>query len=244
MSTPNSQQPPEDEGFRESQRASQTDVTELHAAPEREPVNLWLIVVIMVLMFFGGMFLWANSGGFQPDIYNTDKISWSGAGAGGPAAAPDPMVVGKRVYTQNCGVCHQASGLGVAGQFPPLVDSEWVLARDWHGDNHLVKIILNGLQGVIMVKGQPYNNAMAPWGGVLKDEQIAAVLTYIRNEWGNKAVPVPKEFVAKIREQTKARTEPWTQKELQAISREVVGEAVAAPAAETPAPAPAAQPGA
>jgi len=243
VSTPNSQQPPE-EGFRESQRASQADVTELHAAPEREHVSLWLIVLIMGLMFFGGMFLWANSGGFQSDIYNTDKISWSGAGAGGPAAAPDPMVVGKRVFTQNCAVCHQASGLGVAGQFPPLVGSEWPLSVGWHGDNHLVEIVLNGLQGVVTVKGQPYNNAMAPWGTVLKDDQIAAVLTYVRNEWGNKAPPIPKEFVAKIREQTKGRTDPWTQKELQAIGRELVGEAVAAPAPETPAPAPAAKPGA
>ncbi len=226
-----------DEGFRESELASKVDVTELHAAPEREPVALWLIVLIMVLMFFGGMFLWANSGGFQSDIYNTNKISWSGAGSGGPAAPPDPMVVGKRVFTQSCAVCHQANGQGVAGQFPPLVESEWVLSRDWHGDNHIVKIVLNGLQGVVTVKGQPYNNAMAPWGSVLKDDQIAAVLTYIRNEWGNQAPPVPVEFVTKIREQTKDRTEPWTQKELQAIGRELVGEAAAVPATEAAAPA-------
>jgi len=226
-----------DEGFRESKLASKVDVTELHAAPAREPVALWLIVVIMVLMFFGGMFLWANSGGFQSDIYNTNKISWSGAGAGGPAAPPDPMVVGKRVYTQNCAVCHQANGQGVAAQFPPLAGSEWVLSQDWHGDNHLVKIVLNGLGGVVTVKGAPYNNAMAPWGGVLKDDQIAAVLTYVRNEWGNQAPAIPTEFVTKIREQNKGRTDPWTQKDLQAVGRELVGEAVAAPAPETPAPA-------
>jgi hypothetical protein len=134
----------------------------------------------------------------------------------------------------------------VAGQFPPLVDSEWVLGQDWHGDNHLVKIVLNGLQGVVTVKGQPYNNAMAPWGAVLKDDQIAAVLTYIRNEWGNKGPAIPVEFVSKVREQTKGRVDPWTQKELQAIGRELVGEAAAAPEAATPAasPAPAAAPGA
>ena len=74
------------------------------------------------------------------------------------------------------------------------------------------------------VKGQQYNNVMAPWGKVLKDEQIAAVLTYVRNEWGNQAPPITKEFVSKIREQTKDRTEPWTQKELQAIERVLVGD--------------------
>ena len=66
---------------------------------------------------------------------------------------------------------------------------------------------------------------MAPWGKVLKDEQIAAILTYVRNEWGNKAPPITKDFVSKIREQTKDRTEPWTQKELQAIGRVLVEEA-------------------
>jgi hypothetical protein len=85
---------------------------------------------------------------------------------------------------------------------------------------------------------------MAPWGKVLKDDQIAAVLTYIRNEWGNQAPPIPADFVAKIREETKDRTEPWTQKELQAINREIVGEAAAAPAPAPDAAAPAAaQPG-
>ena len=241
MSTPDSQQPM-DERFRESELASKVDVTALHAAPEREPVALWLIVLIMVLMFFGGIFLWANSGGFQSNIYNTNKISWSGAGTGGPAAPPDPMVVGKRVFTQSCAVCHQTNGEGVAGQFPPLVGSEWVLSQDWHGDNHIVKIVLNGLQGVVTVKNVPYNNAMAPWGAVLKDDQIAAVLTYVRNEWGNKAPPIPVEFVSKIREANKARSEPWTQKELQAINREFVGPAAApdsaAPAAPTAPTAP------
>jgi hypothetical protein len=91
------------------------------------------------------------------------------------------------------------------------------------------------------VKGENYNNAMAPWGAVLKDDQIAAVLTYIRNSWGNAAPPVSPEFVAKIREETASRTEAWTQKDLQAIPAVRV-EASTPPAAEPaaqPAPAPA-----
>lgn len=207
-----------------------------------ESLSPWLLLTFLALAFVGAGYLVWNSGGFKATVFNPARVAWDGAGSGGAAAAPDPMVVGKRVYSQNCAVCHQANGEGVAGQFPPLAGSEWVLSQDWHGDNHIVKIVLNGFQGVVTVKGKQYNNVMAPWGKVLKDDQIAAVITYIRNEWGNQAPPVPAEFVAKIREETKDRTEPWTQKELQAINRELVGGAAAAPAPAAPAPA-AAQPG-
>ncbi len=207
------------------------------------PINLWFVLLALVLVGWCAGYLALNSGGFQSDVYNANQVSWTGAGAGGPAAAPDPMVIGKRVFSQNCAVCHQATGLGVAGQFPPLAGSEWVLSQDWHGDNHIVKIVLHGLGGPVNVKGAKYNNAMAPWGKVLKDDQIAAVLTYVRNEWGNKAPAITPEFVAKVREDSKARTEPWTENDLKAVGRELVNEAAATPAEAAPAPA-AATPGA
>ena len=209
-----------------------------------ELLSPWLVIGFLALAFLGAGYLFWNSGGFQANVFNPARVAWDGAGSGGPAAAPDPMVIGKRVFTQNCAVCHQATGLGVPGQFPPLAGSEFVLSQDWHGDNHIVKIVLNGFQGPVTVKGQQYNNVMAPWGKVLKDEQIAAVLTYVRNEWGNKAPPITKDFVAKIRDQTKDRTEAWTLKELQAIGRVLVEEAAAAPAPAGASPAPAAKPGA
>jgi len=128
----------------------------------------------------------------------------------------------------------------VAKQFPPLVGSEWVLGGDWNGDNHLVKIMLQGLQGPIQVMGEPYNNAMPQWQQ-LKDDQIALILTYIRTEWGNAAPPITPEFVAAVRESTGVRTEPWTQTELQAIPKQVISDAApapAAPSADPNAPAP------
>jgi mono/diheme cytochrome c family protein len=209
-----------------------------------ELLSPWLIIGFLALAFLGAGYLFWNSGGFKVNVFNPARVAWDGAGSGGPAAAPDPMVIGKRVFTQNCAVCHQQTGLGVPGQFPPLAGSEWVLSQDWHGDNHIVTIVLHGFQGAVTVKGQQFNNVMAPWGKVLKDEQIAAVLTYVRNEWGNKAPPITKDFVAKIREQTKDRTEPWSQKELQAIGRVLVEEAAAAPAPAGASPTPAAKPGA
>ena len=240
---------PNSEEFRENELSSEMNVAKVHGSIMREqadprdgyePISLWLITFSFALVFWAGMYLVGNSGGFSSEVFNANLVAWDGSGAAVDKGPPDPMIVGKRVYTQYCLVCHQSTGLGVAGQFPPLVDSEWVLAREWHGDNHVVKVVLNGLQGPITVKGNLYNNAMAPWGGVLKDEQVASVLTYIRNEWGNSAPPITAEFVALIREQNVDRKEAWTQKELQAIPRAVI-DASAPPAADE---APAADPAA
>lgn len=198
----------------------------------KAPIPLWLIGICFAIIFWAGLYLALNSGGFKPDVYNPTLVSWSGGGAGGAAAAPDPKVIGKRLYSQNCVVCHQGNGLGVAGQFPPLAGSEWVIGGDWVGDNHLVKVLLAGMQGAIQVKGNTYNNAMPPWSQ-LKDDQIASILTYIRSEWGNNAPPITPDFVKSVREKTGPR-DPWTQKELKAIPAE---KADAQPAAAPAKPA-------
>lgn len=210
-----------------------------------EPIPLWMVSFFMALVFWGGAYLAFYSGGFQADVFDPSRVSWSGGGAAADKGPPDPMVIGKRLYTANCVACHQATGQGVAGQFPTLVDSEWVLSRDWHGDNHLVKILLHGLQGPIQVKGNTYNGAMPPWKQ-LKDEQIAAILTYIRNEWGNSAPPITAEQVAKVREETAGQTEPYTQNQLKAIPavKYDTAPASAAPPAPEAAPATPAQPAA
>jgi mono/diheme cytochrome c family protein len=215
----------------QSSQSSDMDVAEVHGAILREkaepsdgyePISLWLITFSFALIFWGGMYLVIHSGGFRADVFNSNLVAWDGAGTVKDTGPPDPMVVGKRVFTQNCAVCHQTTGLGVAGQFPPLVESEWVLSQDWHGDNHLVKIVLKGLQGPVTVKGQPYNNAMTAFGEILDDDQISAVLTYVRNEWGNEAPPIPPDFVEAVRAETADRRAPWTQPELQAIERVLV----------------------
>ena len=181
------------------------------------PIPFWLVIFAGTLVFWGGFHLATNSGGFKPDVFNP---VFSGGGLMAQAGPPDPKVVGKRLYTQNCIGCHQSSGMGLAGQFPPLVGSEWVVGGDWVGDNHLVKILLAGMQGPVQVKGQSYNNAMPPWAQ-LKDSEIANILTYIRSEWGNNAPAITPEYVAKVRAIVN-RKEPWTQKELKTISAEQI----------------------
>lgn len=120
---------------------------------------------------------------------------------------------GKAVYDALCLNCHQPGGVGLAGVYPPLNESEWVT-----GDKDaLIKIILHGLTGPITVKGQEYGVAapipMPPMG--LTDQQMADVLTYIRGEtFSNNADAVTVEEVKKVRDQNSSRTAFWTAEEL------------------------------
>ena len=117
--------------------------------------------------------------------------------------------LGKANYETVCLPCHQPHGLGQEGLAPPLVGTEWVRGPE----ERLVRIVLHGLRGPITVKGQPFELDM-PALGILDDEQIATVLTYIRNEWGHSFPPVSTETVTKIRAETEKREEAWTQEEL------------------------------
>jgi len=115
---------------------------------------------------------------------------------------------GKRLYS-NCMSCHQANGRGLPPVYPPLRGSPIV-----HGDpGVLAKILLHGLEGKIEVDGQVYNQVM-PAAPLRGDDEIAAVLTYVRNAWGNSASAVDAAFVARIREETKGRNRPFQAKEL------------------------------
>jgi len=127
-----------------------------------------------------------------------------------PTWLQQQIEAGKEVYMKAaagggmCFTCHQPNGEGLAGQFPPLAGSDWVL-----GDKErLIKISMYGLMGEIDVNGVKYNNVMAPPGippGSLTDDQIANVLTYIRNDWGNSASAVSADEVATVRSSLKGR---------------------------------------
>jgi mono/diheme cytochrome c family protein len=120
------------------------------------------------------------------------------------AAGVASKVDGKLIYSGKCAGCHQGSGLGVAGVFPPLAGSEWVT-----GDEKiLTHILLHGVNGELEVKGNKYNGAMPAWG-MLSDDEIAGVLTYIRSDWGNTAPPVTAATVKEQREKTKDQNGPY-----------------------------------
>lgn len=116
---------------------------------------------------------------------------------------------GLAVYSRTCIACHGPDGKGVPGAFPPLDGADWLT-----GDPTIpARIVLGGLQGPIEVKGQKYQNIMPPHTD-LKDGEIADVLTYVRQTWGNDATAVTEAMIKETRAKFSSRTQPWTAAEL------------------------------
>lgn len=205
-----------------------TDLDRLHPAVKREkadlapgtdPAPMWVIFLGLIAAIIAGGQLGVNTGGFSFETSNPlagAKVPDPRPGAGGPGAVLDPMQLamkkGSATYAL-CGGCHQGSGTGVPGMFPPLAGSDWVTG----GTERTIRVVLNGLTGPIKVKGADFAAPapMPPQGAVLSDADIANVLTFIRNSWGNKGSLVTKEMVQKVREAEKARALPWTMAELE-----------------------------
>ena len=194
---------------------------ERHAGPNREfsepevnsaPIPLWLFGLIGVGVFWAGAYLFSFSGGFRADVF--DHEPKYGAQGGGPRVPPDPKVVGKALFSANCITCHQANGEGVPGQYPPLAGSEVEVGE---ATNQLIAIVLKGLQGPVEIKGKPFNNSMQAWEGQYTDQQLAAILTYVRSDWGNNAPPITADMVKQMRDQFKDQKEQWTWPQIQKI---------------------------
>lgn len=110
------------------------------------------------------------------------------------------MQRGAAIYAEKCLLCHQATGLGVPLVFPPLAGSEWFSERR----AEVIRAVCDGLAGPITVRGQRYQNVMPIQ--MLDDAQIADVLTYAGNSWGNATPPFTAEEVARVRATTRFKT--------------------------------------
>ncbi len=142
------------------------------------------------------------------------------AAAPAPAAAPadagvfvkasdDQMKRGAAVYARTCIACHQPTGMGLPPVFPSIANTPIVV-----GNPELpIKFILQGLMGPITVGGTSYNSMMPPVLGV-SDGDIADVLTYVRQSFGNQGNPVSADQVKAVRAATAGRMAPWTTAEL------------------------------
>ncbi|HEX6928470.1 MAG TPA: copper-containing nitrite reductase [Gammaproteobacteria bacterium] len=115
----------------------------------------------------------------------------------GTVTKEQQIAAGKQLYAGTCSVCHQSNGEGLPGVFPPLANSDYLMADK----ERAIAIVLNGLSGPVTVNGRQYNSVM-PAMSQLTDDGIANILTYVMNSWGNEDGMVSAEEVAKVREET------------------------------------------
>jgi len=201
-----------------------------HASLLRKPneSSMGLIAPLAFALFVGGTLFWAghrlslSSTSFIDDG-SSMNLDANAAGiqnsesADTQSSRPSAFTKGKKLYNTPgaCVTCHQANGQGLeTAHFPPLANSEWATGSE----EILTRIVLHGVQGPLKVGDKEYGVVpMVPtiWKA-WPDEDIAAVITYIRNEWGNEAPEVTAETVKRIREKEGDRT-PWTAEELQGL---------------------------
>jgi mono/diheme cytochrome c family protein len=163
-------------------KSSDSQMPEAEPVASRSTMPIWIIVLTLLLLFLGAVYFDRHSGWFDKQVYapytSADELASHQPKSGAAAA----QARGRKVYETYCGLCHGSDGLGKPAQAPPLAGSEWV-AKDVVS---LARIPLAGLNGPIQVAGKAWNLSMAPMGATLSDADLAAVLTYIRESWGNK----------------------------------------------------------
>jgi mono/diheme cytochrome c family protein len=169
----------------------------------------WFWAAAVAALVFGGFYMGRFSGSFTGEAAVHAQPAAEPQGPGAPGGAAE-RVDGAAVFSGRCAACHQGTGLGLPGVFPPLAASEYV-----NGDPaRLARLVLRGLTGPVTVAGARFNGAMPAWADQLKDAEVAAVLTYVRSHFGNTAGPVAADTVAAARAATSSRSTSWTAPEL------------------------------
>src|SRR5476649_1355392 len=166
------------------------------------PVPIPVLTVIAAAVIFAIGYIVVNARDDSPELGDSRTMATL---QGKPAGAAGGAADGAQVYAANCVACHQATGAGLPGVFPPLAGSEWALAKDAVP----VNILLHGITGKLTVKGTQYNGQMPAFQEKLGDGEIAAVLSYVRGNFGNGAGKIGADIVTAERAAGKDRKEPW-----------------------------------
>lgn len=161
----------------------------------RDPVPVWMIVLTLVLFFLGCFYFDSHGAWFNGQVYGPYTSAKQLAMYQPQSGAASFLALGRSTYENVCGVCHGSDGLGKPNQAPPLAGSEWV-NKDVATFAH---IPLVGLNGPVQVKGQTWNLSMAPMGAALSNDKLAAVLSYIRNSWGNRGETITADEIKAVR---------------------------------------------
>lgn len=172
--------------------------------PHEEYVGIpWYMGALVVLaVVWGAFYILFNP--FEREYASPELLAQQKAAAG---------IDGQQIYNNNCASCHQATGLGITGVFPPLSRSEWVTSED---PRVVARILLNGMSGPVTVAGVEYNSMMPPFGAMFDDEEVAALASFIRSAWDNDASPVTPDVVAEERAANEGRG-AWTAEELEPL---------------------------
>ncbi len=117
---------------------------------------------------------------------------------------------GRALFERHCAACHLSDGAGMMGEAPPLEGSSWVAGPE----KRLIKIVLHGLRGAIEVRGKTYNQDMPGFGPILRDEEIASLLSFVRQRFGGASGAILAATVSGVRAATRNRAGYWTVDEL------------------------------
>jgi mono/diheme cytochrome c family protein len=164
----------------------------------RPAVPMWILILMLTLLYLGAVYFDHHGGWFDPQIYSPYKSADELDSYQPKSGAAAMLAQGKKTYDLICAACHGNDGMGKPNIAPPLAGSEWVNSKD---DKRLAMIPQLGLNGTITVKGQQmsFPSGMAAMGAMLSDSDLAAVLTYVRSSWGNKAEAVTADDVKSVR---------------------------------------------
>jgi mono/diheme cytochrome c family protein len=209
-----------------------TSVSEVHASVRREkedpqaglePATIRVFAICAVFLMIGGAYLGAN-GGFNSSsvMPGYTPVPPLGVAVGGEKDPKEEWLKGGKKKFSTCAGCHMLNGQGKPGQYPPLAGSEWVTG----GTERLAALILHGLGGPITVKGQSYpgTELMPAHKESFSNEEIAQVMSFIRNSWGNEASFVTGEMVSVAKEKYADRAGPFTAADLPAADADLPGD--------------------
>ena len=207
---------------KENMGMNDQDMVDIHSNLNREkhPPTKGFLVAPLVFVFMFGCLIFVcsiqlahSTNGFQ--IHPPQEIDQLSEEEKEIQRVERKFDSGKKIFALRCASCHQANGLGIATQYPPLAGSEWVSANP----ELITKIILKGLKGEITVKGEKYgtsaavNMAAVP----INNREIANVVTYVRQAWDNDSSEITEDEVASIRSDILDQKDQWIGEVLQSL---------------------------
>jgi mono/diheme cytochrome c family protein len=196
--------------------------TESAASPTGvNSVPIWLVILLFLLLYWAMVYFDKRSGWFNPQVYAPYYSIEQVASLQPLSGDADFIQKGKGLYGLNCAVCHMEGGTGNPANFcPPLMGSEWVSAP---GPGRMIRIVSKGATGAIEVSGKVWSGGtmlaigdQMPGDEKQKSENIAAIISYVRHTFGNKASLVTPEEVLAVRAQIKDKTTYYSPEELKA----------------------------